>query len=36
MDELGPAGFSVKWDKTADTKIAVKDFKWDKYYVDNE
>ena len=36
VNELETAGFSVKWDKTGDTKIAVNDFKWDKYYVDHE
>lgn len=31
-EELREAGFSVKWDKTADTKIAIEDFIWDKCY----
>lgn len=32
-EELGAVGFSVKWDKTADTKIAIEDFEWDKCYL---
>lgn len=32
-DELRAAGFCVQWDKTAGTKIAVENFKWDKYYL---
>ena len=31
-EELGAAGFSVQWDGSADSKIAIKDMKWDKYY----
>ncbi len=27
-------GFTVQWDGTADSKIAVTDLKWDKYYID--
>ncbi len=30
--ELKAVGFCVQWDGTAETKIAMKDFKWDKYY----
>jgi len=33
-DELVEIGFCVEWDKTAETKIAIKNFKWDKYYID--
>ena len=32
VDELMAVGFGVEWDKTANTKIAIKNFKWDKYY----
>lgn len=34
-DELKKTGFDVQWDGTAGTKIAMKDFKWDKYYEEN-
>ena len=30
--ELKEIGFYVQWDETAETKIAIKNFKWDKYY----
>lgn len=36
VESLELAGFCVQWDKTSKTKIAIKDFKWDKYYLDNE
>jgi len=36
VNELEKTGFSIEWNKTAKTKIAIKDFKWDKYYIDNE
>ena len=36
VDELKTAGFCVLWDGTAKTKIGIKDFKWDKYYRDEE
>lgn len=32
-EELGAVGFSVKWDQTANTKIAIEDFEWDKCYL---
>lgn len=36
VDELKAAGFRVKWDGTAETKIAIQNFKWDKYYGDGK
>ena len=36
VDALRSAGFCVQWDGTADTKIAIQDFQWDKYYTDGE
>ncbi len=36
VDELKTNGFCIQWDKTAETKIAIKNFKWDKYYTDSE
>lgn len=36
VDELKAVGFCVQWNQTANTKIAIKDFKWDKYYTGNE
>lgn len=36
VDELKANGFCIQWDKTAETKIAIKNFKWDKYYTDSE
>ena len=36
VDELKAAGFCVKWDGTAETKIAIQNFKWDKYYSDDK
>ncbi len=36
VDELKAIGFCVQWDGTAETKIAIKNFKWDKYYTDGE
>lgn len=36
VDELKAIGFCVQWDGTAETKIAIKNFKWDKYYTDSE
>lgn len=36
VDELKTAGFCVQWDGTAETKIGIKNFKWDKYYSDDE
>ena len=36
VDALKTAGFCVQWDGTAKTKIGIKDFKWDKYYSDDE
>lgn len=36
VDELKAAGFCVQWDGTAKTKIAIKNFKWDKYYTEGE
>lgn len=35
-DELKTAGFCVQWDGTAEMKIGIKNFKWDKYYSDDE
>lgn len=34
--ELEAAGLCVQWNGTAETKIAVKDFEWDKYYCADE
>ena len=34
--ELKAAGFCVQWDGAAETKIALKDFIWDKRYTDSE
>ena len=34
--ELKATGFCIQWDNTAGTKIAIKDFKWDKYYTENK
>lgn len=36
FDELKRIGFCVQWDGTAETKIAIKNFKWDKCYTDGE
>lgn len=36
VDELKAAGFCVKWDGTAETKIAIQNFKWDKHYNDSK
>lgn len=36
VDELKAIGFCVQWDGTAETKIAIKNIKWDKYYTDSE
>lgn len=36
VKELETAGFHVKWDETADKRIAAENFKWDKYYIENE
>ncbi len=36
VNELKSMGFCIEWNETADTKIAIKNFKWDKYYTDNE
>ena len=36
VDELKAAGFCVQWDGTAETKIGIKNFEWDKYYRDDE
>ena len=33
---LQAAGLCVQWDGTAETKIAIENFKWDKYYTDSE
>lgn len=35
-DALKAAGFCVQWDGTAATKIAIKNFSWDKQYSDSE
>ena len=35
-DELKAIGFSVQWDGTAETKIAIENLKWDKYYTDSQ
>lgn len=32
VNELKAAGFCIQWDGTAETKIAIINFKWDKYY----
>ena len=34
VDELKNVGFCVQWDGTAKTKIAIINFKWDKYYTE--
>lgn len=36
IEELEAAGFLTEWDGTADRRIAVKDFIWDKCYIDEE
>ena len=36
VDELKTVGFCVQWDGNAKTKIAIKNFKWDKYYTEGE
>lgn len=36
VDELKNAGFCVQWDGTAEKKIGIKNFKWDKYYSEDE
>lgn len=36
VDELSTTGFCIQWDKTANTKIAIKNFKWDKHYTDSK
>ncbi len=36
VNELKNAGLCVQWDGTAETKIAIKNFEWDKYYTDKE
>lgn len=33
-DTFTAAGFCVQWDGTADTKLAIQNFRWDKYYSD--
>ena len=35
-DELKAVGFCVEWNGSEETKVAIKDFKWDKYYTDGE
>lgn len=35
-DALKSAGFCVQWDGTAERKIAIEDFQWDKYYTGGE
>ncbi len=36
VDELKVTGFCVQWNGTAETKIAIENIKWDKYYTDSE
>lgn len=36
VGEFKAAGFCVQWDETAETKISIQNFQWDKYYCDNE
>lgn len=36
VKEFETAGFSTQWTQTADTKIAIKDFIWDKRYSDDD
>jgi len=36
VDELKAIGFCVQWDGTAETKIAIKNIKWDKYYMESK
>lgn len=36
VNELKAVGFCVHWEGSADIKIAIKNFKWDKYYTDGE
>lgn len=36
VDALKTAGFNVLWDGTAETKIAIQNFQWDKYYSESE
>lgn len=35
-NELKAIGFPVQWDGTAETKIAIENLKWDKYYTDSQ
>lgn len=36
VDELKTVGFCVQWDGNTETKIGIKNFKWDKYYSDDK
>lgn len=36
VSECKAIGFCVEWDGSAETKIAIHNFKWDKYYTENE
>ncbi len=36
VEELQSVGFCIQWDGNAETKIAIKGFRWDKYYADSE
>lgn len=35
-EELKNVGFDVQWNQTAETKVAIKNLIWDKYYTDRE
>ncbi len=36
VEELAKAEFATEWNETAQVKIAIKDIRWDKRYVDEE
>lgn len=36
VDAFKAVGFCVEWDGNTETKIGIKNFKWDKYYSDDE
>ena len=36
VEELQKAGFEVQWNQSADTKIAIQNLTWDKYYTECE
>ncbi len=36
VNELQSVGFCIQWNGNAETKIAIKGIRWDKYYADSE